>query len=112
MDVQVLPSAANTELGSRWQLERRLAGGWNEGAYLVSRPDGSRAVLKGGTSQPERLLGARARVEAPVPEAGLRLPGWPQAPDDLLPSDFPPMSQTAGLSGLRSQRLGLETGRG
>jgi hypothetical protein len=37
MDVRVVLSAVNTELRERWQLERRLAGGWNEGAYLLSR---------------------------------------------------------------------------
>jgi hypothetical protein len=55
--------AVNAELRDCWLLERRLAGGWNEGAYLLSRPDGSRAVLKWRTSEPEWLLGARERVE-------------------------------------------------
>jgi len=45
--------------------------GWNEGAYLLSRPDGSRAVLKWRASEPERLLGARERVEV------ARARGWP-----------------------------------
>ena len=64
-------SAVNTELRDRWQLERRLVGGWNEGAYLLSQPDGSRAVLKWRASGAERLLGARERV------AAARARGWP-----------------------------------
>jgi hypothetical protein len=52
-------------------VERRLTGGWNESAYLLSRPDGSRAVLKWRASEPERLLGARERVEV------ARARGWP-----------------------------------
>jgi aminoglycoside phosphotransferase (APT) family kinase protein len=71
VDVGVMLNVVNAELGDRWQLERRLAGGWNEGAYLLSRPDGSRAVLKWRTSDPEQLLGARERVEA------ARARGWP-----------------------------------
>jgi aminoglycoside phosphotransferase (APT) family kinase protein len=67
--------AVNTELRDRWQLERRLAGGWNEGAYLLSRPDGSRAVLKWRASDPERLLGARERVAA-APARGWPAPAW------------------------------------
>ena len=34
MDVSGTLGAVNAELGGRWQVERRLAGGWNEGAYL------------------------------------------------------------------------------
>ena len=51
-------NAVNAELGGRWQAERRLAGGWNEGAYLITRPGGPRAVLKWRASEPERLVGA------------------------------------------------------
>src|SRR5882724_10795926 len=64
-------NAVNAELGGRWQVERRLTGGWNEGAYLLSRPGGSRVVLKWRASEPERLLGARERVEV------ARARGWP-----------------------------------
>jgi aminoglycoside phosphotransferase (APT) family kinase protein len=64
-------NAVNAELRDRWQLERRLAGGWNEGAYLLCRPDGPRAVLKWRPSDPQRLLGARERVEV------ARARGWP-----------------------------------
>src|SRR5260370_9906702 len=61
----------NAEVRAGWRLERRLAGGWNEGAYLLSLPGGSRAVLKWRASDPERLLGARERV------AAARARGWP-----------------------------------
>ena len=61
----------NAEVRAGWRLERRLAGGWNEGAYLLTRTDGSRAVLKWRASDPERLLGARERV------AAARARGWP-----------------------------------
>jgi aminoglycoside phosphotransferase (APT) family kinase protein len=71
VDVGVVLGAVNAELGGRWRVERRLAGGWNEGAYLVSRAGGSRAVLKWRVSEPERLLGARERVEM------ARARGWP-----------------------------------
>jgi aminoglycoside phosphotransferase (APT) family kinase protein len=63
--------AVNAEARGSWQLERRLAGGLNEGAYLLIRPDGSKAVLKGRASEPERLLGAYEHVEA------ARARGWP-----------------------------------
>src|SRR5258707_1179043 len=71
MDVGEMLNAVNTELDGRRQVERRLAGGWNEGAYLLRRPDGSRAVLKWRASEPERLLGAYERVEM------ARARGWP-----------------------------------
>ena len=60
----VVLGAVNAELGGRWQLERRLAGGWNEGAYLLIGGGGSRAVLKWRASDPQRLLRAQERVEA------------------------------------------------
>lgn len=63
--------AVNAELGGCWKVERRLAGGWDAGAYLLSRADGSEAVLKWRAGEPERLLGARERVEA------ARAHGWP-----------------------------------
>jgi Phosphotransferase enzyme family len=71
VDIGVVLGAVNAELGGRWQLGRRLAGGWNEGAYLLIGGGGSRAVLKWRASDPERLLGARERVEA------ARARGWP-----------------------------------
>ena len=74
--------AVDAEVGGRWQVERRLAGGWNEGAYLLIRGGGWRAVLKWRASDPERLLGAREPVEA----AGAR--GWP-APKWLATGQAP-----------------------
>jgi hypothetical protein len=74
--------AVDAELSGRWQLERRLAGGWNEGAYLVIRGGGSRAVLNWRASGPERLLGARELVE------GARGRGWP-APEWLATGQAP-----------------------
>ncbi len=71
VDVAGVLGAVNAELGGRWQLERRLAGGWNEGAHLLRGDGGSRAVLKWRASDPERLLGAYERVEA------ARARGWP-----------------------------------
>jgi hypothetical protein len=63
--------AVNAELGGSWQLERRLGGGWNEGAHLLTGAGSRQAVLKWRASDPERLLGARERVEA------ARARGWP-----------------------------------
>jgi aminoglycoside phosphotransferase (APT) family kinase protein len=71
VDIGMVLGAVNAEMGRRWQLDHRLAGGWNEGAYLLRRPDGSRVVLKWRASDPERLLGAREQVEA------ARQRGWP-----------------------------------
>jgi len=74
--IGVVLGEVNAELGGCWQLERRLAGGWNEGAYLLIDGRGSRAVLKWRASEPKRLLGAREHVEA------ARARGWP-APEWL-----------------------------
>jgi hypothetical protein len=74
--IGVALGAVNAELGGRWQVERRLAGGWNEGAYLLISGSGARAVLKWRATGAERLLGARERV------AAARARGWP-APEWL-----------------------------
>src|SRR5260370_6302565 len=71
VDVGVMLGVVNAEVRAGWRLERRLAGGWNEGAYLLSLPGGSRAVLKWRAGDPERLLGARERGGA------ARGRGWP-----------------------------------
>ena len=63
--------AVSAQTGHGWRLGRRLAGGLNEGAHLVTRADGSAAVLKWRASDPDRLLGARELV------AAARLHGWP-----------------------------------
>jgi aminoglycoside phosphotransferase (APT) family kinase protein len=64
-------SAVNAQSGDGWRLTRRLAGGLNEGAHLLTRADGSAAVLKWRASDPDRLLGARDLV------AAARAHGWP-----------------------------------
>jgi hypothetical protein len=65
--------ALNERLGAAWAPERSLAGGWNEGAYVIVDPEGRRLVLKWTARNPERLLGA-----LPVIAAG-RAAGWPTA---------------------------------
>jgi hypothetical protein len=54
-DVGGVLRAVNAELGGRRQVERRLTGGWNEGAYLLRGDDGLRVVLKWRPGDPERL---------------------------------------------------------
>src|SRR6516225_10024241 len=81
-DSGVVLGAASAELGGCWRLGRRLAGGWNEGAYLLIGGGGSRVVLKWRACDPERLLGARERVEA------ARALGWP-APEWLATGQVP-----------------------
>ena len=73
MDIGVVLGAVNAELGGHWQVARRLAGGWNEGAYLLIGGGGSRAVLKWRASDPERLLGAGVGGGGPGPR--LACPG-------------------------------------
>jgi hypothetical protein len=46
VDIGVVLGAVSAQLGGRWRVERRPAGGWNEGAYLLIGGGGSRAVLK------------------------------------------------------------------
>jgi hypothetical protein len=45
---------AVTGLGAGWRVSRKLAGGWNQGAYLVCGPCGEHAVLKCYAEDPER----------------------------------------------------------
>jgi len=71
VDVGTVLASVNAELGCGWRVERYLTGGWNEGAYLLSQADGSRAVLKWRSKEPERLLNARDLV------ATARARGWP-----------------------------------
>jgi hypothetical protein len=71
VDIGGVLGVVNAGLGGRWQIERRLAGGWNEGAYPPRRAGGPRAVLKWRADDPERLPGAYKRVEA------ARARGWP-----------------------------------
>lgn len=58
-------------LGVGWRVARKLAGGWNQGAYLVRGPGGERAVLKYYAADPGRIAAA-----APVIRAA-RGHGWP-----------------------------------
>ena len=62
---------AVTGLGAGWQVSRKLAGGWNQGAYLVCGPGGKHAVLKCYAEDPERIAAA-----VPVIRAA-RGHGWP-----------------------------------
>src|SRR5260370_18890162 len=104
VDVRVMLGVVNAEVRAGWRLERRLAGGWNEGAYLLSLPGGSRAVLKWRASDPERLLGARERgapggshapadddaAAQPVGERTIGRPRARRAPDGQRESAPPP----------------------
>jgi len=58
-------------LGVGWRRSRKLAGGWNQGAYLVHGPGGELAVLKCYAADPDRIAAA-----APVIQAA-RGHGWP-----------------------------------
>src|SRR5260370_22870551 len=71
MQIVAMVEAVNAELGAGWELEKRLPGGLNTGAYPVAQPNGDRAVLKWRTDDPERLLAA-----API-VAAARARGWP-----------------------------------
>jgi hypothetical protein len=62
---------AATGLGAGWRVSRKLAGGWNQGAYLVCGPGGEQAVLKCFAEDPERIAAA-----VPVIQAA-RGHGWP-----------------------------------
>src|SRR5260370_11614459 len=95
VDVRVMLGVVNAEVRAGWRLERRLAGGWNEGAYLLSRPGGPRAVLKWRAREPERLLGARGRGGV----APAR--GWP-APARLATGRAPP-GGARGVPGLSAR---------
>lgn len=54
----------NAELGGRWQLECRLAGGWNEGAYLL---------IGGGGSRPSPKAWNKPLTRSPGPDHPLEL---------------------------------------
>jgi Ser/Thr protein kinase RdoA (MazF antagonist) len=71
VDAAAMVAVVNAVACEGWQVVRRLEGGWNEGAYLVRRADGTPAVLKWREREPERLQGARDLV------AAARARGWP-----------------------------------
>src|SRR5712691_4687519 len=71
MQITAMVETVNAELRAAWQLEKRLHGGLNTGAYLVAQPNGDRAVLKWRSDDPERMLAA-----API-VAAARARGWP-----------------------------------
>jgi len=62
---------AVAQLGGGWRVARRLAGGLNQGAYLVRGPGGETAVLKCYAGDADRIAAA-----APVIRAA-RNQGWP-----------------------------------
>jgi hypothetical protein len=68
-------AAVNADINGSWIVERRLAGGSNEGAHLVRGADGARAVLKWRASEPERLVAAAPWVEF-ARDKGWPTPAW------------------------------------
>ena len=58
VDLAEMLAVVKAETGIEWRSERRLPGGWQEGAHLLVGPGGDRAVLKCRVAEPERLLGA------------------------------------------------------
>lgn len=72
-DVSPVVALANARDGTSWSVERRLAGGYQQGAYALVAADGTRAVLKWHEGHlPPRQLEATARA---IERARLR--GWP-----------------------------------
>jgi aminoglycoside phosphotransferase (APT) family kinase protein len=62
-------------LGGGWRVSRRLAGGWNQGAYLVRGPGGQMAVLKCYADDPDRIAAAVPVIRA-AREHGWPTPAW------------------------------------
>lgn len=62
-------------LGGGWRVSRKLAGGLNQGAYLVRGPGGETAVLKCFTQSPERIAAAAPVIRA-AREHGWPTPAW------------------------------------
>ena len=62
-------------LGGGWRVSRKLAGGWNQGAYLVRGPGRELAVLKCYTEDPERIAAAAPVIRA-AREHGWPTPAW------------------------------------
>ena len=68
-------AAVNASVDGKWAIKRRLAGGSNEGAYLVCSPAGAPAVLKWRASEPEHLIAA-ADLVGFARERGWPTPTW------------------------------------
>jgi aminoglycoside phosphotransferase (APT) family kinase protein len=75
VDAPGLVAAVNKDVNGSWALERRLAGGANEGAYLVRSPDGASAVLKARMASADQLLAA-AQLVTHAREHGWPTPAW------------------------------------
>lgn len=75
VDAPGLVAAVNKDVNGNWTLERRLAGGSNEGAYLVRSPDGARAVVKARRASAGQLLAA-AQLVTHARERGWPTPAW------------------------------------
>lgn len=69
-DPTVILSAVNESVDASWQVVRPL-GGSNEGAFLVDRPDGAKAVLKWHSAGSKDLGGAAHIIDT------ARRRGWP-----------------------------------
>jgi aminoglycoside phosphotransferase (APT) family kinase protein len=66
---------AAARLRGGWRVSRKLAGGWNQGAYLVRGPGGELAVLKCYTENPDRIAAAAPVIRAAC-EHGWPTPAW------------------------------------
>jgi aminoglycoside phosphotransferase (APT) family kinase protein len=75
VDAPALVAAVSKEVTGRWTLEGRLAGGANEGAYLVRGPRDARAVVKALKARPDQLMAA-ARLVAHARAGGWPTPAW------------------------------------
>jgi aminoglycoside phosphotransferase (APT) family kinase protein len=75
VDAPGLVAAVNKDVNGNWTLERRLAGGANEGAYLVRSPDGMSAVVKARRATAGQLLAA-AQLVTHARERGWPTPAW------------------------------------
>jgi hypothetical protein len=66
---------AAAQLGGGWRVARKLAGGLNQGAYLVRGPGGDTAVLKSYPGDADRIAAAALVVRA-AREHGWPTPAW------------------------------------
>jgi Ser/Thr protein kinase RdoA (MazF antagonist) len=72
-DVQPVLALANERHATRWQIVRRLAGGYQQGAYELQDDAGARAVLKWYSAH---LPAQQLRATAQALESA-RVRGWP-----------------------------------